>query len=218
MDVFHVLQIVKDSALTISAVYEPLITINVRRIMNSEQWENVRVEQNCWGFYEKPVTISTEGLGPCIGVCIAWGQSAAIVHSADVFADEEEEIAQLIERMTSTIKDNNLASVRPVVCGGDTRDDSGFSENPMEHEKEVLNCRKRIITILKKAGFGEPLVRWNESGETVDLVADLERGIVSIFIHGSADELARWSVSSELNLPSKQERNQKPHRKPRRRS
>src|SRR6266699_695558 len=95
--------------------------------MNSEHWEDQRVEQNNWGFCDKPIPFSTEGVGPCIGVCIAWRKCATIVHSADIFSDEKDEIAKMIEKMKCIIPKSALPSVRPVVCGGDILDDFGFA-------------------------------------------------------------------------------------------
>jgi len=81
----------------------------------------------------------------------------------------------MIEKMKCIIPKSARPSVRPVVCGGDTLDDFGFENDPVEHEKRILRCRKRITKILQKAGFGEPHVRWNDRGETIALVPDLKQ-------------------------------------------
>ncbi len=98
----------------------------------------------------------------------------------------------LIEKAKAVIPKDIIALIRPVVCGGDTVDDSGLENgDPVEHEKHVLECRKRILDILKEQGFGKPRVKWNRAGETSSLIADLKKGELSV---ECGDERVTWSI------------------------
>lgn len=164
---------------------------------------NQRVEQNHWEFCDKPVELYTVGLGPCIGVCIPWRKCAAMVHSADISSDEHDVIAAMISKIKTVIPKEALNSVHPVVCGGDTADPSSIEEDPEELEKTVLNNRQKILQILTQAGFGKTCVRWSDKEQTVDLIADLEKGTVSVYESGNPNPLQRWKISDELNGWSK---------------
>ncbi len=134
----------------------------------------------------------TDGLGPCIGVCIAWDKWAGLLHSADIFMDEEDVVAELIQKAKKVIPATTISRIHPVLCGGDTHDPSEIDDDPEEHAVNVLRCRARIIEILKDAGFGKPHVRWNGSGQTATLSADLM--VSEVYVEHDGVEVGRWKI------------------------
>jgi hypothetical protein len=155
--------------------------------MESEHWDNPRVAQDDWGQCSRPVLFSTEGLGPCIGVCIAWGKWAALLHSSYIELDEPNLIAEMISAAKKKIPSALISQVHPVVCGGDVfADESDLSpdETPEDFEARVRGSRQRIVDILNAAGFAKSHVRWSRHGETAALIADLKAKKVSVEIDG----------------------------------
>jgi hypothetical protein len=153
----------------------------------------VRVEQNYFGVCDKPIPFSTNGLGNCIGVCIAWKTWAAILHSAQIELDEDDVVLPMIAQAKDVIPRGLVLRIRPVICGGDTFHDRRAGGNPKEFVSDVLRYRKRVVEVLKEAGFGEPHVRWNELRETTSLVANLKRGVVYI-IENDIGEVGKWRI------------------------
>jgi hypothetical protein len=141
-------------------------------------WDNPRVEQNHYGFCSKPVLFSTEGLGPCIGVCIARKKWAGICHLGS--HDEYDLLPEFVTRAKEFIPENVVPEIYPVICGGDPFHDAPMSSEREEYAKNVLESRKRVIEVLKEAGFGKPRIRWNNERETTSLLVDLKAGFVYI--------------------------------------
>lgn len=143
-------------------------------------WNNPRVEPSEWGFCDQPTLFSTDGLGPCIGICIAWKAWAAICHLGSL--DEHDLLPALITKAKEIIPEVVVQGIRPVICGGDIFDERRHvsSRDREDYAKTILDSRNRVVEILKEAGFGKPRVRWNDEGETISLIADLRDGIVYI--------------------------------------
>jgi hypothetical protein len=158
----------------------------------TEHWDTRRVEQNTFVDCDEPILFYTDGLGPCIGACIAWKSWAGILHSADIYEDEEDLVRPLIQRAKEIIPASVVPSIHPVICGGDTHDEYEISDNPKESAAYILQCRIRIVEILNVAGFGKPHVRWNGNGQTAALVADLKNSVV--YVEHDHEEVRRWPI------------------------
>lgn len=160
-----------------------------------EHWDSQKVEQDNVGFCTDPILFYTDGLGPCIGVCIAWRGWAGIVHSSNIFHDEGDLIRELIQTAKQVIPKTIIPSIRPFICGGDTEDPDGIGDTPKEHAMIVRKCRARILSILKEAEFGKPHVSWSEN-QTGALVADLKQLVV--YAEQDGEEVGRWPIVQEL--------------------
>jgi hypothetical protein len=74
------------------------------------------VEQNEVAFCDNTTQLLwTRGLGCCIGVCIAWNGWAGIIRSADIFADEKDQVASPIREARTVIRKQIIPRIRPVV-------------------------------------------------------------------------------------------------------
>lgn len=155
--------------------------------------DTLKVEQNHWADIAGDSLIYTEGLGPCIGVGIAWKKWAAILHSANIDLDEHDEIAGMLSKAKEVIPPSIIPHIRPILCGGDCYDDFDDPNEAEEFERRVRKARKLIEQILTNAGFGKPCMRWNEANQTAALVADLVRGTMTIEVNHRA--VQTWPIS-----------------------
>ena len=160
--------------------------------MENEHWKHERIEQDHYGTCHEPILFSTEGLGPCIGVCIAWNGWAGILHSSYIPMDEDDLVQPLFKAAKEMIPAKDISRVRPVVCGGDFTDHEGLSHDAGETEQDVMRARKRIIELLKEAGFGKPRIHWNTPGGRMRLIADLPNHRVTVELNG--EELKSWPI------------------------
>lgn len=158
--------------------------------------ETRRVEQNLVETCDDPnILFYTDGLGPCIGVCIAWNGWAGILHSADILSDETDVVASLIEQAKKIIPAGVVPEIQPIVCGGDDNDKSGFCDTQAEEDELNLNtrkCRTKILEIMKAAGFGKPRVLWSDHGQTAALFADLLNE--EVYVEHDGVEVGRWRI------------------------
>ena len=159
--------------------------------MNSEKdhYDTKKVEQNEVGFCNDPILFYTDGLGPCIGICIAWNGWAAILHSANICMDEADVIRTMIETAKKVIPAEEISRIRPILCGGDLEDTFDIGE---EHAATVQKCRNKAVQILKNAGFGKPHICWSGPGETAAVVADLKIG--KVYVEHDHEVVGRWNI------------------------
>ena len=136
--------------------------------LGEQYFETHEVKMNSFGFDNAPVLLYTHGLGPCIGVCIAWQEWAGIAHLGSL--DEYDELPKFIEESKEFLPEDARHNICPVICGGD----------PEEYAGNIFESREVVVETLKKAGFGEPKIWWNQEGETTSLVAYLNHGIISV--------------------------------------
>ena len=115
------------------------------------------------GFLHEPGLLYTEGLGPCIGICLAYKGWAGIIDFSHP-PDDEKEIGELIAEAKRVIPAEKIPLVRPVLCGSDP--DSSGEDEPEEYEQDRFAAREKAIELLKVAGFGEACVHWSSAGET----------------------------------------------------
>ena len=148
--------------------------------MQAEHWNTKSVPQNEYGYSDGASLLYTDGLGPCIGFCIAWRYHAWILHSACICDDEHDQVWPMFREAKKIIPERLIASVSPIVCGGDLCLSESSPDEADEFAENVLECRQRILDLLAEAGFGPPLVRWNNDGETSSLVANLMEKVVTI--------------------------------------
>jgi hypothetical protein len=85
-----------------------------------------------------------------------------------------------LKHVKRIVPEDLITSIQPVICGGDL-----YSDDVPAHEKDelvanILLCRQRIIDLLNQEGFGKPIVRWNEEGQTTSIRADLNQMVVVI--------------------------------------
>jgi hypothetical protein len=139
--------------------------------MNFEHhWNTHVVAMNEYGFLNEPGLLYTDGLGPCIGICLAYKKWAGIIHSSHPPHDEKE-IGELIAEAKRIIPEKRMPLVRPILCGSDP--DGSGEDDPKAYEQERLDARQKAIDILKAAGFGEPHLHWSAATETAAVFADL---------------------------------------------
>jgi hypothetical protein len=136
--------------------------------LGPEYLETYEVKMNDYGFREAPILLHTDGLGPCIGVCIAWRSWAGIAHLGSL--DEHGELPKFIAESKEFLAENIVRNICPIICGGD----------PDEYAGDIRESRRVVVEAVKHAGFGKPNLRWNEPGETTSLVAYLKHGIVCV--------------------------------------
>ena len=156
-----------------------------------EHWDSRKVEQNEVGFCEDPILFYTDGLGPCIGVCIAWKSWAGILHTADIFLDEEDVVRELIQTAKNVIPAPIIPTIRPLVCGGDIQDPFAISDDPKKDAERIIQNRAKTIDILKEAGFGKPHIRWSD-GQTAAVVADLKNS--QMYIEQEGEVVGKWPI------------------------
>lgn len=162
----------------------------------------LRVHQDHWDICDKPLIFFTQSMGPCIGVCIAYKCWASIAHCSMLNEDYPLLILPLIAEAKVAIPRDVIRLIQPIVCGGDKSDEGPDigDDDPKETQRGVLRSRKRIIEILRDAGFGEPLVRWNDWNETTHLFAYLHLGKVNI--EDGSRVHARWPILTSESLGS----------------
>lgn len=140
--------------------------------MNFENhWNVIKVEMDEYKFLDEPGLLYAEGLGPCIGLCLAYKDWAGIIHSSHPPHDEKE-IGKLITEGKRMISREKISLVHPVLCGSDPACDE--DEDPEEYEQDRLDARNKIIEILREAGFAQPKKHWSSPTETAAVFADLE--------------------------------------------
>jgi hypothetical protein len=148
--------------------------------MTTEHWNTKKVEQNDFDYSDGCSLIYSDGLGPCIGVCIAWRKHAWILHSANICFDVDDVILPKLKHVKRIVPEDLIKSIQPVVCGGDIYTDDLPATEADELVADIMRCRQLIIDLLKQEGFGEPIVRWNNIGQTTSISADLNRMVVVI--------------------------------------
>lgn len=148
--------------------------------MTTEHWNTKEVAQNNFDYSDGCSLIYTDGLGPCIGVCIAWKEHAWILHSARICDDEDDVILPTLKHVKDIVPQEQIISIQPVVCGGDIYTNDVPANEADELVADIMRCRKLIIDLLKQEGFGKPIVRWNDEGQTTSISADLNRMVVII--------------------------------------
>lgn len=130
----------------------------------------VKVEMDEQGTLNESGILYTENLGPCIGLCVAFGNWAGIIHSSHPPHDEKE-IRELIAEAKKIIPQEKICKIQPVICGSDP-----FCEwdNPNDYRNERFRAREKIISILKDEGFDDPIAHWSNDNETAAIFANLE--------------------------------------------
>jgi len=119
-----------------------------------EHWTAGRSSQNEVGFCEDPILFYTDGLGPCIGVCIAWKSWAGILHTADIFMDEEDVVRELIQTAKKVIPAPIIPAICPLICGGDIQDPFAISDDPKRTLNVLFKPGQKRLKFLKKRGSG----------------------------------------------------------------
>jgi len=115
--------------------------------LGQEYSENNCVEMNQYDFCKGPILFYTDGLGPCIGVCIAWQDWAGIAHLGS--HDEHDQLPKFIAEVKEFLPPNVVSQIRPIICGGD----------PEQYPGDILESRKVVVEVVEKARFGKPNVR-----------------------------------------------------------
>jgi len=114
--------------------------------------------------------IYTEGLGPCIAVCIAFGNWAGIGHHS-IAEHNAENYAKLIAKAKEVIPADRISTIRPILCGSDPQADAG--DDQKAYEKQSNKSRAWAGKTLKDAGFANPIVHWRDYGETAEIAVCL---------------------------------------------
>lgn len=135
----------------------------------TNHWNPVRVDMDKWKVLSEEGVLYTEGLGPCIGLAVAFGNWAGIIHSSYPPYDLED-IGELLAEAKRVIPQTRLIELRPVLCGSDPACDDDSIEC---YEDNVLRARSTIIEVLRSEGFGDPIIHWSEANETAAIFADL---------------------------------------------
>src|ERR1041384_1390567 len=113
--------------------------------MNFENhWNAIKVKMDEYEFLSEPGLLYTEGLGPCIGLCLAYKDWAGIMHSIHPPHDEKE-IGEVIKEAKRVIPKRKISLVHPVLCGSDPAPDD--DEDSEEYEQDRLAAREKIIEI-----------------------------------------------------------------------
>jgi len=147
-----------------------------------------KIEQLDFGVVEFPNIISTEGLGPCIGIVVAWKHTGLIYHATDPYM-EAETTEEFLSECKRRIPIPDRHKVLTILCGSliDSSDDS----------KTTRRARKFIYTELIKAGFTAPIQKWNsiqKSGHKI--VINLGENNVTLYRQVECDEeIDRWAIS-----------------------
>jgi len=144
--------------------------------LGQEYLETHKVEVSDYAFREDPILLYTDGLGPCIGLCIAWRSWAGIAHLGS--HDEYDMLPKFIAEAIEFLPQNAVPDICPVICGGD----------PEEFAEDIRESRRVVVEAVENAGFGKLNVHWNDPGETTSLVAYLKHGIVCVESNRSNDE------------------------------
>ena len=120
-------------------------------------------------------------------------------------------MSELIQGAKQVIPASIFPSIRPVICGGDTNDEHGISDDPEESAAYILKGRVKIVEILKAAGFGEPHACWSDLGQTAALVADLKNLVV--YVEHDGKEVERWPIVQDLEPLTFKATSKKPRRR-----
>jgi hypothetical protein len=135
-----------------------------------DSWNMVKLEMNEQGTLGEIGIIYTENLGPCIGLCIAFGNWAGIIHSSHP-PDDENEIRELIAKAKKNIPQEKICKIRPVICGSDPLCEWDDTD---DYKNKRFAAREKIICILKDEGFDDPIAYWSKDTETAAVFANLE--------------------------------------------
>lgn len=134
--------------------------------------EQMKIGVGKHGVLNEEGIIYTEGLGPCVGMCIAYGMWAGMIHSI-LPEHDEKEYDELIAAAKAVIPAERLSKIRPILCGSDARDAEGG-------EATCDASRKWAVNKLKSAGFADPITHWCGYGETAELRASLVDKLVEV--------------------------------------
>lgn len=163
--------------------------------METDHWDSEKIEQNEWGFCDRPILFYTDGLGPCIGICIAWKCWAAILHSSNPIMDEMDLFKPMIDEAKRVIPRHLHPSIHPVVCGGDLIDPYDSAADADFGPDEIRQCREKALELLSQSGFGDPHVKWNPAGVTSSVVADLKAS--TVYVEHDDDKVGKWAIHQD---------------------
>lgn len=126
-----------------------------------------KVEMDHSGSDRDGLILSTDGLGPCIGVAVGYKDRMFLLHTADPLGapgDFEKFLALLDVAIPLEAKKH----VRPVLAGGALED---YPFRKAEIHEDTSASRQHAFDSLKARGFGDPICFWgkNESefGQTL---------------------------------------------------
>ena len=138
----------------------------------------VNILMNEFAVDEACDVLSTDGLGPCIGIAVAYNGRFSLLHdpgpSMSTTADE------FLEALESTVPRDKRAPIRPVVAGG-----------KVSHGSKVAVMKERawVLKELRRLGFGPPMEHWcPESADSQDLKLDAHANAISVTTSGGPAE------------------------------
>lgn len=153
----------------------------------------IDVPQGEFRWSPHPAVIRTDGIGPCVGIALAWGTAGGILHSADVATDERDVVTPFFGCAKAAIPLAARGSVRPIICGA-ALDVFYGDENDAVLHAELRRTRENVQQLVRDHGFGSPIVLWNEPGRSQSLIADLRRGEIIIEVDGR--RVHAWAVAA----------------------
>ena len=134
----------------------------------------MNVEMNEFGMEESPDIIETTGLGPCIGVAIAYDKYGFILHSPDVIMEQESVTDPFFALLDNKIPSSYRQLIIPVIAGGCVDTYGGSAAEDREIQERILAARKGILRRLTEFGFYKTNYRWANPGESQSLCVDWE--------------------------------------------
>lgn len=134
----------------------------------------VNIPMNEYAVDEACDMLCTDGLGPCIGIAVAYNGRFSLLHapapSMSTTGDE------FFEALGSTVPKDGRASIRPVVAGGKVSQGSKVA---------VMKERAWARRELRRLGFGAPREHWcPESADCQDLKLDAHANTISVTTSG----------------------------------
>jgi hypothetical protein len=147
----------------------------------------IEVDQSTFCVVEFPALLTTGGLGPCVGVAIAWGTIAGVLHSPDPDIEEEHVTRPFFQQLTALIPSHVREKITPIVCGAAVECYYGDERDHAINEATLHN-REFISAECIRNGFLAPIERWNADHGIQSVEVDLYRGSILIETAGFPDE------------------------------
>lgn len=122
--------------------------------------------------------LRTDGLGPCIGIAIAFQGRLSLLHAPGPSMSSNGD--EFLNALEASIPSGDRSAIRPVLAGGKVSQGSKVA---------VMKERRWARKELRRLGFGAPREHWcPESADCQDIELDARANLIRVTTHVQADE------------------------------
>ena len=142
----------------------------------------------------------TLGLGPCLGVCLAYENHGFMLHLEDARQQEDSLLMPFLDDLRRSVPRSARRMIHPLVAGACLDSYKAFPEEERFVHADIRYARQLVLRKLRGLGFGVPMIRWCELGRTQNLFLGICAKKVVLMTTSRADasiETGREIISVE---------------------